>query len=131
MLKTKSIFAPIEDSDGIRISIMSRHTLNDGKTPDSRITPADYEEHCTRLAPVPRLVGRLKRQEISFSFFEKKFNQYLETPIVAEEITRISRMAMDRNVTLMCAEATPEECHRRLVAEKCKAIFDSLPLLIN
>jgi len=37
MLKSKCILAEKNIDDGQRISIMSRHTLNDGKTPDERI----------------------------------------------------------------------------------------------
>ncbi len=38
MLYTKSILKEKVPSDGIRISVMSRHTLNDGITQDNRIT---------------------------------------------------------------------------------------------
>lgn len=57
MLKSKSILAPKEETDGTRISIMSRHTLNDGVTPDPRLTPDLYDEHRPVLAAPARAVG--------------------------------------------------------------------------
>jgi len=36
-LSTGCILSPRQESDGTRISVMSRHTLNDGKTSDERI----------------------------------------------------------------------------------------------
>jgi len=43
-LHTKSIRSARKESDGLRISIMSRHTLKDGKTPDLEITNASFDE---------------------------------------------------------------------------------------
>ena len=37
MLRTKCIKAPIESEDDLRVSVMSRHTLADGITPDPEI----------------------------------------------------------------------------------------------
>jgi len=56
MLYTKCILSEREISDGIRISVMSRHTLNDGKTPDTRITKDKYDEWIKFLAPKSKLV---------------------------------------------------------------------------
>lgn len=61
MLKTKCILAPESENDGLRISIMSRHTLEDGKTPDSRITPNHFDLHLPILAPHPKDVGAYYR----------------------------------------------------------------------
>lgn len=49
MLKSKCILSPIDDKDGIRISIMSRHTLQDGKTNDIRIIKQIFDEHRPEL----------------------------------------------------------------------------------
>lgn len=37
MLKTACILSERTEEQGVRISVMSRHTLEDGKTPDKRI----------------------------------------------------------------------------------------------
>lgn len=36
---------------------MSRHTKNDGKTPDERLTPDRYDEHRPMLAAPAQAVG--------------------------------------------------------------------------
>jgi len=60
-LFTKCIFKEPELSDGLRISIMSRHTLDDGKTPDERITSDKFNHHWTIFAPPLKLIGSYKR----------------------------------------------------------------------
>lgn len=57
MLFTKSIHKPVQPEDGYRISVMSRHTLSDGKTPDPLITGKSYIEWWKDLAPRDTLVG--------------------------------------------------------------------------
>ena len=49
MLKSKCILSSKKPEDGTRISIMSRHTLNDGKTPDERITEDSFDIHQPEL----------------------------------------------------------------------------------
>ncbi len=56
MLKTKSILKPEETNDGWRISIMSKHTLNDWLTLDERITNSSYDEWLQISSP-PSLVS--------------------------------------------------------------------------
>ena len=70
MLQTKCILNKPDYWDGLRISIMSRHTLNDGKTRDIRIVPELYDAHCPFLAPQPELVGKFVRACLK-SFFAK------------------------------------------------------------
>lgn len=50
MLFTKSILKQKEKGDGIRISVMSRHTLNDGIILDDRIAKHSYDEHLQILS---------------------------------------------------------------------------------
>lgn len=57
MIYTKSILKPKEESDGIRISVMSRHTLNDGITSHPDINESSYDEWLKILAPSDQLVG--------------------------------------------------------------------------
>ena len=58
MLFTESILSERHPDSGTRISVMSRHTLNDGVTPDPRIIPASYDEHISQMAP-----GHVERAE--------------------------------------------------------------------
>jgi len=54
MLFTKSIYKPVSVLDGQRISVMSRHTLEDGVTPDPRINSDSYYAYLKILAPLEK-----------------------------------------------------------------------------
>ena len=73
MIKTKSIILPKEDSDGLRISVMSRHTLNDGVTPDLRIDSRSYDLWMPIFAPTPKLIGDYYKRNLTFEKFEQRY----------------------------------------------------------
>ncbi|MBI5803556.1 hypothetical protein HY448_02625, partial [Candidatus Pacearchaeota archaeon] len=56
-LYTKCILSAPSYVDRVRISVMSRHTLNDGITPDERITSEKFNLHVPELAPPLKLIG--------------------------------------------------------------------------
>jgi len=127
MLKTKSIKAPIEPSDGLRISVMSRHTLNDGITPDPEISPDSYDEWWPELAPSPKLVGDHYKRNLSWIEFERRYlGELLDKPKLEELIG----LALCRTVTILCVESSPDECHRRLLAEECGRFCPELDIEI-
>lgn len=130
-LKTRCIKEPQCLDDGLRISIMSRHTLNDGKTPDKNITKESYDEHWPLLSPPPTLIGAFYKRNLPWKDFEKTFKEYLESPEVHAILIKLIDLALVRNVTILCIEKTPEQCHRRLVAEKCKEIDNRLNILME
>lgn len=129
MLRTKSILAPKENYDGVRISIMSRHTLNDGVTPDLRIKENSYNEWRKEFAPPQKLIGDYYKKNLPWEEFEKRYLRYLE--IIYEKVRKLSETALDKDITLLCIEESPEKCHRRLLAEECKRIQPKLEGLIN
>lgn len=131
MLFTKSIFAPKSSADGIRISVMSRHTLNDGKTPDPRITRDSYSEWWHEFAPPDRLVGGFYKRGLPWADFEKAYLAHLRTPTNSLLVSEIARRAALKDLTLMCAEETPERCHRRLLAEECQRLNKELVVIIR
>lgn len=131
MLQTKCIFASAESMDGLRISVMSRHTADDGKTKDPRFYQGIYDEWRPTLAPPLKLVGALKRGEIDWAEFADNYNEHLNVPQVDRAIQELLRAAMESNVTIMCAEEAPENCHRRLIAEKCQLIVPSLEVVVS
>lgn len=119
-LYTKCIFKPATLEDGLRISVMSRHTLNDGKTVDERITPETYHKWMPELAPEPRMVGKWHRKEIEWNTFEAKYFQRIRAPDIALLVEALALSALKTNITLLCAEETPQYCHRRLLGEECR-----------
>src|SRR3989338_7891927 len=116
MLRKKSILAPKENYDGLRISVMSRHTLNDGVTPDRRITENSFDERRREFAPPPKLTGDYYKRDLPWEEFEKRYLNNLK--FIYEEVKKLSEMALNKDITLLCIEESPERCHRRLLAEE-------------
>lgn len=131
VLKTKSILVPKSVDDGLRVSIMSRHTLNDGKTPDERISVDVFDDWWKALAPPSKLIGQYYREKMPWEEFAKQFNVYLQLPEVHEILLRLIELVRTQDVTLMCIEDAPEYCHRRLVVERCSELDLSLEVIIE
>ena len=125
-LFTKCILAPKEKHDGLRISIMSRHTLSDGITNDSRITPLSYDLHMPLFAPSIYLIGDYYKRNLSWKDFENRY--LLEIEQKYHNVLALAKRALKTNVTLLCIEDIPNKCHRRLLAEECKRLVPELSI---
>ncbi len=69
--------------------------------------------HLPELAPTQEMLDKFKKKHGDWSTYERKF-----LALIAErkiEVT-LKRSVIDGGC-LLCSEATPEQCHRRLVAE--------------
>ena len=127
-LFTKCIFLPQTPEDGLRISTMSRHTLDDGRTLDNRIVLKFglYHMHWPILGPSPKLTGAWYRREILWKDFEKKYLEEIQRHGKKSFVRLLAGLAMQMDVTLLCVEDTPGHCHRRLLAEECQRIQPDL-----
>jgi uncharacterized protein (DUF488 family) len=76
-----------------------------------RILGMDYH-HLPELAPTKAILGAY-REDGDWARYAAAFNKLLEERRVAE---RLEPTLLD-DACLLCSEATPEHCHRRLVAE--------------
>ncbi|MBW2997441.1 DUF488 domain-containing protein [Candidatus Woesearchaeota archaeon] len=130
-LNTKCIKAPMSEEDGRRISVMSRHTLNDGTTPDYEISTDLFHEHWRDLAPPPGLVGRYYNHGLPWQELENHYLVYIRQIHLLKRLDALIGLAVSGNATILCIEATPEKCHRRLLAEECKRIHPSLEICIR
>jgi len=135
MLKTRCIYTTPEPQDGVRISIMSRHTLSDGVTPDPAIVPASYHLWVPELGPPPKLIGDHYKRNLPWEQFEARYLTHLQ-----QEATRDIRLLIEEahlhDITLLCCEPEPEKgkillCHRRLLAEYCKELEPKLEILVR
>ena len=131
MLKTKSIIGPKELEDGLRISVMSRHTLNDGTTPHPKISKESYDLWMPVLAPPQRLVGDYYKRGLSWETFEKRYLDYLNQPNVQREVSWLAQRGLEETITILCVEDSPEFCHRRLLVEECNKYQPNLVLDIR
>ena len=131
MLKTKSILEKKEESDGLRISIMSRHTLNDGITPHPKITISSYDEWLKILSPPLILLGDYYKRGLRWEQFENRYLEYIRTKEIRREVQNLAKRGLDSTITLLCIEESPENCHRRLLAEECKRHISYLILSVK
>ncbi|KHO51749.1 MAG: hypothetical protein QT08_C0021G0008 [archaeon GW2011_AR17] len=119
-LFTRCILSSRDLRDGLRISVMSRHTLEDGITPDPRIHHTLYDEWNRVLSAPAKFVGAYYRKEIDWKLFEKSYLEYLKEPVIAYHVENIARIAFSLPITLLCIEEKADRCHRRLLAEECQ-----------
>lgn len=131
MISTKSILAPISPEDGTRVSVMSRHTLNDGTTPHPDITLDKFDLWLPQLAPSPKLIGDYYKRGLSWEDFAERYTAGLRQDHVAEKVKELLQLTKRGIVTLMCIEESPELCHRRLLAKHCQELKPDLEVLIR
>ncbi len=119
MFKTKCILTKPCVTDGTRISVMSRHTLVDGVTPDIRITQTLYDIHCKNLAPPDILVGAFYRGELSFKQYSYAYRMYLQQKDYRKTLRSIAKYGLVEDITFLCIEDLPEYCHRLILLQEC------------
>lgn len=142
MLRSQPIKAP-RVSTGEYYSVMSRHTLNDGVTPDRDIACAP-EQHLKVLAPPDTLVGDWyrgclgERNEETFQgAFRDRYLAYIDQTKAAQTtIYHLGVRALEADVTLMCIEESVTSgelllCHRRLLLEYATEIIPQLTVDIR
>jgi len=125
-LFTKCILKDKEEIDGVRISVMSRHTLNDGVTPDTRITSSSFDKHLPELAPSPKLIGDYYKRGLLWGEFEFRFREQIKGASTQIILTEIATMSLSENVTLLCIEDEPHFCHRWLLGEECRRLVPEI-----
>lgn len=131
MLMTKSIRSYSHPSDGMRISVMSRHTLSDGVTPDPEITISHFDIWWKDLAPPDTLVGAYYKGRITWEEFAQSYRAYLDDEQRRGSLEQLINTAKHYNMTLLCVEDNPEKCHRKLIAEKCSELDPELEVIIS
>lgn len=72
-------------------------------------------EHEPMLAPSREILDAYKKTgDISWPEYEERFLRLMHERHIEDEL---SRPEFERRTVLLCSEATPEHCHRRLVVE--------------
>ena len=131
MLRTRPIKAERLPDDGIRISVMSRHTLADGVTPDTEISDDSYDFWWPELAPPPKLIGAYYKRSMRWDEFEGIYLQHLRDPSIQTRVYELANLAGLYVVTALCVEDRPDRCHRRLLAQECQLLQPGLQVEIN
>ena len=78
--------------------------------------------HDTSLAPSEELLKRYKKGETTWEEYEIQFKEIMKARDIEGHI-RKTYAEIPAPVCLLCSEATPEHCHRRLVADIFAEVF--------
>ena len=80
--------------------------------------------HVPLLAPTKEILDGYKNKNLSWSEYEKRFNDLI---ITRKAHTLVTSSEL-QNTCLLCSEPTPDRCHRRLVAEYLRHHFDNIEI---
>ena len=123
MLKTKSVYSPVAENDGLRILA----TRFRGRGMSSTL----YDVWMPALGPSEQLLTAVQSEKIAWSAFTRDFKKelFLDGPIDSRNKTiknhgqkstlrLIKAMAREGNVTLMChCDEDTKQCHRHILRE--------------
>lgn len=118
-LFTKSIQKPVSKKDGIRVCVMRR--------PKEEMK---WDIFMPTLSPSNELLNDYLYKGITWDEYIERFEKEVFVN-QNESLQILIEMAKNRSVTILCWEKTPEKCHRRLLAERCKKLEPSLEVTIK
>lgn len=79
--------------------------------------------HVPELAPTQELLDGFKKNRGTWEEYEAGFAQLMEE---RDAYRQFDRKLLTESPCFLCSEATPEHCHRRLVAEELQALAPEL-----
>ncbi len=89
-----------------------------------------YDTMLKDLAPSKELLKGYKEGDISWEQYSLIFDKEVLLP-QSELIQDLAQRALSEDITLLCSEKTPDNCHRRLIAEECKRYQPNLEIVIK
>lgn len=87
------------------------------------ICNCDYR-HYPNFAPTKEILDAYKKKQIDWDEYVRRFSKLMKDREIENQI---SAEELD-NSCLLCSEPTPEQCHRRLVAEYFKEKFGDIEI---
>jgi len=118
-LFTKSIQATPSEQDGLRICIMRRPGENE-----------DWDLWVPKLSPSHELLNAYKYEGLTWQDFQPRFQKEV-IEAQSDLLKLVVEIAQTRNVTLLCWEETPDQCHRSLIAQECQKLDPELSVTIQ
>lgn len=83
--------------------------------------------HDTTFAPTEELLKDYKNKKVSWLDYEKEFDRIMEMRNIKSYIAK--NYADKNSICLLCSEALPNQCHRRLVAEIFKDTLHDVQII--
>lgn len=107
MIRTKSIYDPKEELDGLRILITRFYPRGIKKT--------HFDFWKKELAPSKQLLKEYKTEKKTWEEFTESFQSELKTQESIDAIKDLKTKSRSNNITLLCYEKDGESCHRYLL----------------
>ena len=82
--------------------------------------------HLPQLAPTQDILDALKKHKGAWADYEVGFRKLMDD---RRAIEKLEQSSFEEPSCLLCSEATPEHCHRRLVAEAMKQRWADLEII--
>jgi uncharacterized protein YeaO (DUF488 family) len=125
MIKTKSIYDPKEENDGIRI-LITRYWPRG-------IKKDHFDNWHKELSPSRDLLKKYKNKEIDFQLFCRLFLEEIKNSNITEICREIvHKNKKEKNITFLCYEKDESICHRKFIKKICARIkLNSFILLID
>lgn len=86
-------------------------------------------EHCIEYAPTKDTLDRYKKKEISWEKYVSEYQPLMLSRLAPQKF--LKKYGSIDNVCLLCSEPTPEQCHRRLLAEMIKTTSEEKVSVIH
>src|SRR5574338_704863 len=103
MIKTKSIYKPREDGDGLRILITRFYPKG--------VRKDHFDQWLRELAPTKELLKGYKDGKISQAKFTTRFLEQINSDEASQQtIQTLTKLAKKTNVTLLCYEPDGDFC---------------------
>lgn len=83
--------------------------------------------HDKKFAPSEKILVRYKKGLIDWDDYEREFAELMTYRDI--DVYIADKYADEKNYCLLCTEPTPENCHRRLVAEKIKEVLGDVDIV--
>jgi uncharacterized protein (DUF488 family) len=80
--------------------------------------------HMPDFAPTKEILDGYKKKQIDWNEYARRFSKLIKERKIEEKITAKEL----NNTCFLCSEPTPEQCHRRLVAEYLKEKLDDIEI---
>ena len=82
--------------------------------------------HEPLLAPTQDMLGAYRRKIMTWSDYERKYLELLDSRQVG---TQIARQTFETRSVLLCSELKPDRCHRRLAAEYLAGVWGDVNIV--
>lgn len=83
--------------------------------------------HDTKFSPTEATLKKYKKKGIHWEQYVEEFNQTMRERNILEHIKR--NYSSDQTFCLLCSEPTADNCHRILVSNMFKKVFNNLEII--